>query len=169
MMERAILYSPVIVITTGFNSGGNEMKKICFSAICLAVFPFYANAIPVMPVGCSFCTGMETDAGNNSGTGCASTQYVCHMQLRYLDCTSCKSGYMRVEHVLSDTCSYWSCQYGCAAGEYYTVSGCYDCPYPGTSASGTSSITGCYIPANQLTGSDSTGSWTCTSAAYYQN
>ena len=108
------------------------------------------------------------DAGNNFGTGCASTQYVCNNQLRYLDCTSCKSGYMRVEHVLSDTCSYWSCQYGCAAGEYYTVSGCYDCPYPGTSASGTSSITGCYIPANQLTGSDSTGSWTCTSAAYYQ-
>ena len=135
----------------------------------MMLFPFYANAISVMPVGCSLCTGMETDAGNNSGTGCASTQYVCNNQLRYLDCTSCKSGYMRVEHVLSDTCSYWSCQYGCAAGEYYTVSGCYDWPYPGTSASGTSSITGCYIPANQLTSSDSAGSWTCTSAAYYQN
>ena len=139
-----------------------------FSAMML--FPFCANAIGVLPVGC-FCTSFDTPVNNGVGHAgsCAKTSYVCDNGLKYTSCDTCNSDYRRVSHQIGNsTCVYYECRAGCGAGNYYN-NGCYSCPAPGTSEDGSGGITSCYIPANQLTSSDSTGSWTCTSAAYYQN
>ena len=136
----------------------------------MMLFPFYANAIPVTPVGC-FCSSFDTPVNNGVGPAgsCAKTSYVCDNGLKYTSCDTCNSDYRRVSHQIGNsTCVYYECKAGCGAGNYYN-NGCYSCPRPGTSEDGSGGITSCYIPANQLTGSDSTGSWTCTSAAYYQN
>jgi len=140
-----------------------------FSAMML--FPFYANAISVTPVGC-FCSSFDTPVNNGVGPvgSCAQTSYVCDNGLKYTSCTTCNSGYRRVSYEIGShsDCVYYKCEAGCGAGNYYN-NGCYSCPAPGTSEDGSGGITSCYVPANQLTGSDSTGNWTCTSAAYYQN
>ncbi len=139
-----------------------------FSAMML--FPFCANAISVTPVGC-MCTSFDTPVNNGVGPAgsCAKTSYVCDNGLKYTSCDTCNSGYRRISHQIGNsTCVYYECEAGCGAGNYYN-NGCYSCPAPGTSEDGSGGITSCYVPANQLTGSDSTGSWTCTSAAYYQN
>lgn len=70
-------------------------------------------------------------------------------------------------------CSQLTFLYRCAAGYYgsptSSLSGCTECPSPGTSVAGSNtSKTDCYIPANtQLT--DSSGTFTYTTNCYYSN
>ena len=94
--------------------------------------------------------------------------------------TSPATGY---EYVIDATCNTSTCtcskkfSYRCAKGWWGTppqlqmignYTGCTQCSGGGTtSGSGAKSITSCYVTG--LTGSDSTGSWSCTSNAYYQN
>lgn len=56
----------------------------------------------------------------------------------------------------------------CVVGQYYSSldSKCVDCPSPGTSASGATAITDCYIPKN-TTFSDETGSGVYTDDCHY--
>lgn len=69
--------------------------------------------------------------------------------------------------VANSTC-YNANSFSCNAGYYKNGNACTLCPDGGTSASGATSITSCYIRSG-TTGSDSTGTYTYTSNCYYSN
>lgn len=80
--------------------------------------------------------------------------------------TSCNAGY----YLSSKTCK------ACAVGTYKSDSGtgtsCTACPSSGgvagtTASTATKAITGCYIPAGELSWTDSTGTYVCGQNSYY--
>lgn len=86
----------------------------------------------------------------------------------------CASGYTKGTGVVgnvtgcntSNQYSYIKCTANaCGAGYYGSANNCTKCPSPGTSATGTTSVTGCYATS----GSDGTGTYKFTSNCYYSN
>lgn len=133
-------------------------RSITIISGVLCVFMPYAALALGMIGGCGLCTTTATPVNNSVGP-CDKQSYVCANELKYNSCDICSAGAMRIEHKLANTndCSYYSCRQGCEAGQYFSVSTCYDCPSPGTSTAGAVGITSCYIPANSMTFEDSTG------------
>ena len=56
--------------------------------------------------------------------------------------------------------------YVCNSGTYKAYGACASCPSPGTSPSGSTSISSCYIPSG-TTGSDGSGTYKYTANCYY--
>ena len=102
--------------------------------------------------GCTRCPANATCSGGNGST------FVCKAGYQKNDAgTGCEK---MPPLVLS-----------CPAGQYMDTSQllktCRDCPSPGTSASGSTGITSCYIPSG-YTGSDGTGSYKYAANCYYK-
>ena len=114
-------------------------------------FGYYGTATS-QTSGCTRCPANATCSGGNGST------FVCKAGYQKNDAgTGCEK---KPPLVLS-----------CPAGQYMDTSQlfktCKDCPSPGTSASGSTGITSCYIPSG-YTGSDGTGSYKYAANCYYK-
>ncbi|MDE6250537.1 MAG: hypothetical protein K2M34_02800 [Alphaproteobacteria bacterium] len=104
-------------------------------------------------VGCSGCSNCNNGDWITLGSIPGATHQ--RRQLKNCNCNTCLDG---------------GYEYRCVSGYYGSpsnaTSGCTQCPTPGTSANGATSITSCYIPSG-TTFSDTSGSGTYTANCYY--
>lgn len=139
------------------------------------------NAVAVELPTCCFYKD-ATDA-SDLATGCSKIQ--CN-DVIYEDCKTCANGSTPEQTTVTPcglygrSLTYGKCGFSvidpdpiiptptCEAGSYATSDDlCANCPMPGTSAAGATSITDCFIPAGR-TVSDETGSYIYTEDCYYK-
>lgn len=123
------------------------------------------------------------DVSDTNDTGCTKIQ--CN-DVIYEDCKTCTNGSTPEQTTVTPcgsngrSLTYGKCGFSlidpdpiiptlkCEAGSYATSDNlCANCPIPGTSVAGATSITDCFIPAGK-TVSDETGSYIYTEDCYYK-
>ena len=133
----------------------------------------------------TFCTSCKSSTRTANGVTTTTTRSMtstcsnCHVtpSCKIISTTyKCASGYYGTATSAFAGCTkcpaYATCAggngstYVCNSGTYKTSSGCASCPWPGTSAAGSTSISSCYIRSGTL-GSDDSGSYKYTADCYY--
>lgn len=126
-----------------------------------------------VPTCCMSIPGSTTAVPGCTGL----TIYNCGAGKSFNACTSCASGYTLSTQTGTTNCgaiTYKTCTPSvipiptCNAGQYRSGYTCVPCPGSGTSYSGATSITQCFIPSGEGF-SDLSGRWTYAENCYYKN
>lgn len=148
-------------------------------------YRFLASIVAILPAAAGkamadnvpfCCTSSIVTAGTQIGCNGAVTQYNCGSGKVYTSCSACQAGYILTPQTGATNCNqqitYQVCHQSnpvCSSGQYFNSStGCVPCPGTGTSYSGATSITQCFIPSGEVF-SDPSGKWRYATNCYYKN